>query len=160
MKFLLRQHHPGRQSFGWEWCNNLKHWYFQNKDVLKQKLSILLAQSTVQIRKMFSPTSTAFCSDKVVIEMNFVHLSPVAGVWTRRTSGWIFLYTWFISLHSLLEPSLSLLRYLTFIFNTGQISNIPQERSVITAQFWQLRIVQLTYSLHLKCRYFELCFCF
>lgn len=62
------------------------------------------------------PTFTILCSDRVLVEMGFVPLLPGVGAWTRSTSGWILLYAGFISIHSLFEPSLSFLRYLTFYF--------------------------------------------
>lgn len=81
--------------------------------VLKQNWPIPLAQLA---QDSAHPTFAMFCSDKVLVEMDFVLLLPGIGTWTRTTSGWFLLYIRFISIHSLFEPSLSFLRYLTFYF--------------------------------------------
>ena len=80
--------------------------------------------------------------------MDFVCSLPVAGDWTGRTSGWNFLYPWFISLHSFLGPCLCCLRYLN-LFLTLDKEQIFLKRDLwLQLSFdsweesnWHLRVV-------------------
>lgn len=84
---------------------------------------------------MFSPTYAAFCSDGVGIEIDFVCLlGSSCGLDKKKQGPGSFVHIIYFPAFSI-RASLSLVRNLTFIFTPGQISNIPQERCVITAQF-------------------------